>query len=329
MSDALAAPLDRFASVRVLIVGDVMLDEYLWGDATRLSAEAPVPVVNVRRRTLAPGGAANAAANVRSLGAVPLLVGVTGADANASALREELQRHGIDPRGLIADESRPTTVKSRLVAEHHQVARFDVEAPEPLSAAIAARVSAALGHHLDSCEAVLVCDYAKGAVTAEVARLAIEGGRTRGRPIVVDPKGDDYGRYLGATLITPNVRETEQATRRSIRDEPDLLGAARELAAAVDAAVLVTRGSLGMTLVQTDRHKHFAAVVRAVYDVTGAGDTVAATLAVALGAGATLEEAAHLSNLAGGVVVGKFGTATVTVGELEVALREMDARGRP
>jgi D-beta-D-heptose 7-phosphate kinase/D-beta-D-heptose 1-phosphate adenosyltransferase len=319
---SLAELLDRFPGRGVLVVGDVMLDEYVWGEVRRISPEAPVPVVEVRRRSFVPGGAANTAANVAALGGRPVLVSVVGQDLSASMLREVLAQNGTDADGLCADPGRATTTKSRVVAHGQQVARLDVEERAPLTPALEDALLDALREHLPRAEACILSDYAKGAVTPRVAQELIRLARRAGRPVVVDPKGADYSRYRGATVVKPNLHEAERSARVEIGGEAALGEAAARLLALLEgSAVLITRGPDGMSLFRRGAApRHVPAVVRPVFDVTGAGDTVAGTLAMSLAAGASLESAVELANRAASIVVGKVGTATVTCDELRAEL---------
>jgi D-glycero-beta-D-manno-heptose-7-phosphate kinase len=310
--------LAAFPGRRILVLGDVMLDEYIWGDVRRISPEAPVPVVEMKRRTYVPGGAANTAANVAALGGRAFLLGVVGKDYQADHLREVLTRSGIDHDGLIADGRRATTTKSRIVAHSQQVVRLDCEQREPLSASLEDELLRAAEVRLPQVDACIISDYAKGVVSGRVARQFIRLARQAGRPVIVDPKGADYAKYQGATVIKPNAHEAEAYTKQEISDEASLLEVSRRLRAMLEgSAVLITRGAQGMSLFQDGiLPVHIPAVCRNVFDVTGAGDTVAGTLAMALAAKGTLEQATHLANQAAGIVVGKVGTATVTLEEL-------------
>jgi len=314
--------LAEFPGRRVLVLGDVMLDEYIWGEVRRISPEAPVPVVEVRRRSFVPGGAANTAANVAALGGRPLLVSAVGRDHAASKLREMLAQNGTDADGLCVDGGRSTTTKSRIVAHNQQVARLDVEEREPLPPALEDALLAAVHKHLPRVEACIISDYGKGVVTTRVARECIRLARQAGRPVVVDPKGTDYTKYRGATVVKPNLHEAERSAKREITGEAALHEAAARLVELLgESALLVTRGPDGMSLFRPGAEPlHVLAVVRNVFDVTGAGDTVAGTLAMGLAARAPLEQAIQLANRAASIVVGKVGTATVTCDELRAEL---------
>lgn len=318
-----AAVLDRFPDVRVLVIGDVMLDEYLWGGSTRISPEAPVPVVEVARRTSSPGGAANAAANARSLGATVALIGLVGEDVAAATLRSELARRHIQA-DLVQDPSRPTTDKVRLMAQHQQVARYDVERRAEPDAAVRASLLERVGERAGACDVCVLSDYGKGVLVPEIARAAIAILRDERKHIVVDPKGTDFAKYAGATVVTPNIQETEAATGREIADEAALDAAAQKLYDLVGSALLVTRGPRGVSLFKpgaTGLHRiDVPTRARTVFDVTGAGDTVAAALAVALGAGVDLEGAALVANVAAGVACGTVGTAAVELSQVRALL---------
>lgn len=307
-----------FPGKRVLIVGDVMLDEYIWGEVRRISPEAPVPVVETRRRTYVPGGAANTAANVVSLSGRALLAGVIGRDDQAQKLQEALRERGINSEGLVVDDTRPTTTKTRIVAHSQQVVRVDLEQRAPLRPELEDRLLLWVEKRLPDADACILSDYDKGVVSPRLAERFIRLAREAGKPIVVDPKGTNYAKYRGATVVTPNVHEAERALNREINGDADLLEVGRQLLELLEgSALLITRGPQGMSLfVNRARPVHIPAVARNVFDVTGAGDTVVSTLAMALASGATLEQAARLANQAAGIVVGKFGTATVTIEEL-------------
>ena len=309
--------LPAFDAARVLVVGDVMLDRYWQGPAARISPEAPVPVVRVAEREDRPGGAANVARNIAALGAPCELLGLVGEDEAAQALRAGLAGvAGLTAR-LVTVPGLPTVTKLRVLSRHQQLLRLDFEQAFPASAA--ERLRAPFAAALDGVGAVVCSDYAKGAL-GDVASL-IARARARDVPVVVDPKGRDFCRYRGATVLTPNQAEFE-AVAGACRDDAELAARAEALRADLGlAALLVTRSERGMTLVEAGRPPlHLPTHAREVYDVTGAGDTVVATLAAALAAGETLRGAAALANHAAGVVVGKLGTASVSPAELARAL---------
>jgi len=303
-----------FARLRILVVGDVMLDRFVVGRVTRISPEAPVPVVRFHGEQCRLGGAANVAHNVAALGGRPSLIGVVGADQAGDRFIDQLRTSGIAPDGLVRDPDRPTTEKVRVVTERNQqVVRIDYERDADISDAIESAVIERITVLGDRANALLVSDYLKGCVTADVVRTL----KTLDLPLLVDPKIPHLMHYAGATLITPNSHEAEAATHMRIRNELEARAAAREFRYRAQCpAVLITRGEHGMWLSDAATELPVPAMAREVADVTGAGDTVVATLALAVASGASLVEAAILANHAAGVVVGKFGPATVTPDEL-------------
>jgi D-beta-D-heptose 7-phosphate kinase/D-beta-D-heptose 1-phosphate adenosyltransferase len=308
-----------FAGTAVLVVGDVMCDEYVWGDVRRISPEAPVPVVSVRERTYRPGGAANVAAGITALGGVADLAGVIGDDDAGLRLAAELGERGVDPSGLLVDTSRPTTTKTRILAGAQQVVRADVETGRPLRPATETALLEWVTPRLGEVQAVVVSDYAKGVVTPDVGKHIMTAGAAAGRPVVVDPKGRDLSRFRGATVVTPNLHEAERAAGVEVHDEAGVIEAGWRLVDMIEGAVLLTRGGRGMTLfdpAQPSKPIDIPARTREVFDVTGAGDTVVATVALAVASGLSLEVAARLATMAAGVVIGKLGTSVATVGDL-------------
>jgi rfaE bifunctional protein kinase chain/domain len=306
---------------RVLIVGDVMLDEYIWGDVRRISPEAPVPVVELRRRIDVPGGAANTAVNVLCLGGQSLLGGVVGDDPQAERLRQALEQRGVAAEGLVADPQRSTTIKTRIIAHHQQVVRVDHEERGALAPALESELLDWAQGHLTQVDACILSDYAKGVISPRLAERLIRMARQANKPVIVDPKGANYTKYRGATVVKPNVHELAQFFKRELPDEASLLEAGSQLADLLEGTtVLLTCGADGMFVVQPGiAPVHIPSVARDVFDVTGAGDTVVSTLALALAAGMELEHAVHLANRAAGIVVGKVGTASVTLDELAAA----------
>lgn len=299
---------------RVLVIGDVMLDEYVWGEVQRISPEAPVPVVVVQERTYRPGGAANVVANIAQMGGKPVLCGVLGDDSMASRLIALLEHNGVgNVAGLILSPERPTIVKSRIVAQNQQMIRLDVESNAPISGRLEESILAWIEEHVSLAQACVLSDYAKGVLTPSVCRRAIDLAQSRQLPIIVDPKGIDFGKYAGATVVVPNLREALLGADDSRRTDRSLAEVASTLIEMTGgASLIIKRGADGMSLFQRERDPmHFPARAKSVYDVTGAGDTVVASLALALASGAGMVDAIALANAAAGVVVGKFGTATV------------------
>ena len=314
----------RLPGRRVLVLGDVMLDEYVWGTVSRISPEAPVPVVAVRTESLKIGGAGNVAANIAALDGAADLVGVVGTDAAAERLSQELRRAGVKADGLVVDGTRPTTIKSRVVAGSQHVVRFDRESDAPLPPPVRQRVLEQVRARLPQADVLLISDYAKGVIGPRLVREVLAAAAREKTPVAVDPKVQHVALFRGVTVLAPNHHEAAAAARILVRDEADLLRVGAVLLRRLQAqAVLITRGERGMSLFEAARPvTHIPTFAREVYDVTGAGDTVMAVLALALAAGASLRQAAVLANYGAGVVVGKRGTATVSRAELARALRD-------
>ncbi|HLF58173.1 MAG TPA: D-glycero-beta-D-manno-heptose-7-phosphate kinase [Alphaproteobacteria bacterium] len=322
----LAALVESFTRARVLCVGDVMLDRYIYGEVERISPEAPIPVFRIERETAMVGGAGNVARNIAALGAWTRLVGVAGDDAAGAELRTLLAAEpGIAPAILI-EESRPTTIKTRYVAARQQMLRADRESNLPISDRVRSAMVNIVRQELPDCGVMVLSDYGKGVLSAEALRGVIATARGYARPVVVDPKGPDFTRYRGASVITPNRRELAAATNMPVDTDAAIVAAARRVADTCGIEnVLVTRSESGVTLVLGRGEAfHIPARPRAVFDVSGAGDTVAATMAVACAAGIAWPEAARLANAAGGIVVGKPGTAVARGDELVAALHTQD-----
>jgi D-beta-D-heptose 7-phosphate kinase/D-beta-D-heptose 1-phosphate adenosyltransferase len=319
----LDALVRRFASVRVLVVGDVMLDRFVWGRVERISPEAPVPVVHVTRDDARPGGAGNVVSNVRALGGRAAFAGIVGDDAAGKMLRRMMDELGVSTDGLVVDRHRPTIEKTRIIAHHQQVVRLDREDPPGESGRAAARVRDHVLAARRRADVIVVSDYNKGVVGAELLDALAAAHRAEPFRWVVDPKRANFGHYKRVSLVKPNREEAAAASGVEIRDRASLRRAGAALLAHWDAeAVLISRGEGGMALFKRDGAvAEFPTVAREVFDVTGAGDTVVATCALALGAGGSLEEATVLANQAAGVVVGKIGTASATAAEVRAALK--------
>lgn len=324
----LAARLDRFAQIRVLVIGDLMLDRYIWGQVERISPEAPVPIVRVTRESLHAGGAGNVVANIRALGGQVMVCGTVGKDQEARYLLRKFTSVGADIGGVIVSPSIPTISKTRIIAysqhQSQQLARLDREQSSAIEARVRDRIHAFVRQHLADYDAVIVSDYGKGLIDAELLDFLAMQREQRRFVYVIDPKQRNFSYYRGASLVKPNTEEAALATGLEICDETGLGHAGSRLLDLWQAeAVLVSRGSAGMSLFKRQGSvQHFPTTAREVFDVTGAGDTVVAACALALGAGATFEEATVLANHAAGIVVGKVGTATVSPDELAVAVRE-------
>ena len=307
-------------SKTVVVWGDVMLDEFVWGDVTRISPEAPVPVVEVRRESAHLGGAANVLANLRALGVRASVVGVVGADRAGERVRSELRDVGAlgADENLIVDVSRPTTLKTRIIAHSQPVVRADRERRTPVDGLVEERVVETLRKLLRGADALVVSDYDKGAVTPGALAEILTAAEVARVPVLVDPKIRNFNSYRPATLVTPNHHEAMRLTNTEDGDDAGMARAARAIIETLGCrSVLITRGERGMMLLEEAGEPVFVpTAAREVYDVTGAGDTVIATLAASLAARATLVEAAMLANHAAGIVVGKIGTATATSDEL-------------
>ena len=314
----------RLAGRRVAVIGDVMLDHFLFGKVDRISPEAPVPVVHFTRDEYRLGGAANVARNVASLGGRVTLVGLIGSDDAAGLLARELDRAGLDTSGLVKDPARPTTRKLRVVtARNQQVARIDYEEDAEASGPVLETLVKQVATAARSAEALVLSDYRKGVVGRAVIEAAGSAAKSAGIPLLVDPKIPQADRYRGATLLTPNHHEAELMTQMLVRTPDDVRRAAQLIHERSGASVLVTWGELGMWILDATQspfaEAHVHAAAREVADVTGAGDTVIAVLALGLAAGAPLADAARLANRAAGLVVARFGPASVTIDELTAA----------
>ena len=319
-----AGELLRLASERFVVVyGDVMLDEFVWGDVTRISPEGPVPVVDVRRESVHLGGAANVLANLVSLGARASVVGVVGDDRAGERLRAELKEKGAADHTLVVDESRPTTTKTRIIAHSQLVVRTDREERKAVESETEALIIEALKRALTEADAFLVSDYDKGAVTPRVLAEVLPLAYGRGIPVLIDPKIRNFDAYRPATLVTPNHHEALRLTNTEDHSDEGVKRAAQLIRHRLDCeSVLITRGERGMMLLESrEEPVYVETAAREVYDVTGAGDTVLATLAAALSAGASMLEAAMLANHAAGIVVGKVGTATASAEEIVNAVQ--------
>ena len=313
--------LQKFGHLNILVVGDVMLDRYWWGGVTRISPEAPVPVVRLKSTSMAPGGAANVAVNVAGLGANAILLGLVGLDDDARHFPSLLKTAGVSAEHLIAVKERSTTVKTRVIAHSQQVVRVDQEDSHPVNGETEEIVCARIRELTPQVDAIAVSDYAKGMLTDNVLQELFSSAATNGKPVLVDPKGKNYTKYRGATILTPNRREAAEACNFDDYGNVVELAGSKLMSDLDLNALLITQGEEGMTLFRRSLDPlHLTAVAREVYDVTGAGDTVIATLATAMGAGTDLAIAAQLANVAAGLVVEQVGTSSVTTADLEAAL---------
>jgi len=308
-------------SVRVAVVGDIMLDRYLWGRATRISPEAPVPVVALERVSDRPGGAGNVAANIAGLGAEAKLVGLVGNDDEGRSLKKALEAHGISDKYLVEAGERSTTTKTRVMVHHQQIARVDNENTAPADAETESAVIERLNEVIPESDCVVISDYAKGCITQNIVAAVTEIARKHARPVIVDPKSRQLTRYNGATILTPNLAEALTAAG-IVGGEEHADEAAKILLSNVDVeSILITLGEHGMKLFRRGQAPvHFPSTARQVFDVTGAGDTVVALLAAALGARADINAAIELANIGAGIAVEKVGTTVIKTEELRVAI---------
>jgi len=333
MITKLKSIIPRFSKANILVVGDLILDEYIWGSVERISPEAPVPVLWAKKRTFVPGGTANVANNIRSLGGQVTLLGVTGKDANSKILLGQLKKWKINTRGIFVEPQRHTTVKTRILAGHQQVVRVDWEHTHDLPKELNSMILKYIEKNIRLFDAVIVEDYGKGVINVALLEKLISLAKAHGKIITVDPKEDNFQYYRGVTSITPNRKELENAIRNlKIKDttnrfkintdrlftEKDVDTAAAEILKYLNLdSILVTLGEQGMKLLQKGGSlTHIPTVAQEVFDVSGAGDTVIAAFTLALCAGASKLEAAHIANFAAGIVVGKLGTAVITSKEL-------------
>ena len=322
----------RTGSLRCLVIGDLMLDEYLWGRTERISPEAPVQVVDVIREELRLGGAGNVVNNLAALGVQVAVCSVVGEDSNGRALLDDFARRGIAADAIFRDPARHTSRKTRVVASHQQIVRIDRESRDPLPAEVEQDVCNWIAANAASCGVILLSDYHKGVLTPLVIETAVRAARAAGIPVLVDPKGTDFSRYRGATLLTPNRKEAEAAAGIPIRDSDSLLQAAEIIMEKAGLEhLLITRSEEGMSLFSRDGEPvHIPTVAREVFDVSGAGDTVLAALAVGIAAGMDIAEAARLANIAAGIAVGKLGTSTVSpdeiIGAVSLAHSDSDSK---
>ena len=321
---ALDRVIPNAAASRILVIGDVMLDEFVFGSVQRISPEAPVPIVEITGRRFAPGGAANVASNVAALGATALLAGVTGDDEAADGFHRVLDAPTLDTTAVLRDPGRPTSCKSRIVAAGQQIVRIDHESRASLSEPVEQSLITAAITALHGADACVISDYGKGVVSAKVVASLVKEARGKQIPVVVDPKGHDYRKYNGVSLITPNLKEAEIAAAHPISNDDDIVQAAtRIIEVAHCDALLITQGASGMTLFREGHSPlHSAALAHQVFDVTGAGDTVVAMLALGMACGLPVEQAMLLANVAAGIVVEKPGTATVSLREITDLMRD-------
>jgi D-beta-D-heptose 7-phosphate kinase/D-beta-D-heptose 1-phosphate adenosyltransferase len=317
--------IERFPRKRLLVIGDFMLDQFIWGTASRISPEAPVPVVQIERESIHLGGAGNVVHNLISLGAQAKPIGIIGDDEAGERLVKALRDLGVDASGLVKDSSRPTTLKTRIIAHNQQVVRADRECRQPVSRGLTEHLIALFADGLSQADGVIVSDYDKGSITPPLLQRILPLARDAGKPVFLDPKIRSFQYYSPITVLKPNQHETERITHIEITDEDSLVEAGRAVLRLLDCDhLLITRGEAGMTLFSgKDQITHIPTAAREVYDVTGAGDTAMAALGLSFVSGATPLEAAVLANYAASVVIAKVGTATVSQDELLKAVRSI------
>ncbi|HNX68001.1 MAG TPA: D-glycero-beta-D-manno-heptose-7-phosphate kinase [Candidatus Omnitrophota bacterium] len=319
--------VEGFKDAHILVIGDFILDQFVWGSVSRISPEAPVPVVDVKRESFMPGGSLNVAHNIRSLKGVSYPCGVVGRDLYGRMLVKTMRRQGIETGGIIYDATRPTTLKTRVIAHSQQMVRFDREKTEDISRADLNKILKFVKQQIKDIDVVILEDYGKGVMQPFLLREVVKLAHRNRKPVLVDPKEKHFDYYRGVTCITPNRKEAYGGYERIIgpwRETPVLEQVGWRLMKKLNLeSVLITLGEDGMALFEKNKKiTRIPTAAREVYDVSGAGDTVIATLALALAAGAKMREAAKISNLAAGIVVGKLGTATVTPEELKDAVRK-------
>ncbi len=329
----LKAIIQKFGQANILVVGDLILDEYIWGSVERISPEAPVPVLWANKRTFVPGGTANVANNICALGGKVTLLGVTGSDANSKILLSELKKRKINTKGIFVENNRHTTVKTRILAGHQQVVRVDWEHTHDLSKELNLKIFKFIQKNINSFDAIIIEDYGKGVINIALLERLISLAKADKKIITVDPKEENFQYYQSVNAITPNRKELENAIRNlKIKDttnrfkintdklfmDKDVDLAAREILEYLNLdSILITLGEQGMKLLEANgRLTHIPTVAQEVFDVSGAGDTVISTFTLALCVGASNLEAAHIANFAAGIVVGKLGTAVTNVKEL-------------
>ena len=314
--------LNLLANKSILVIGDLMLDEYHWCNVNRISPEAPVPICSINNTTLMPGGAGNVANNLQSLGGNPILVGTIGFDSSGDKLSDTLHKSNISTSHLIQSDDRPTILKSRVIAHHQHVIRLDRDTTHKLSRKTQNNILKKIKELIPSVDAVLLSDYGKGMLSETVIQKTIAQAKERNIPVIVDPKGTQYGKYRHATLITPNYSEFCLACKTHPKNESQIHQKAIQLKKRLHLhSLLITRSEKGMSIIdESNAKKDIPTRAKEVFDITGAGDTVIATITLCLAAGWTIEEACHFANYAAGIVVGKVGTSTTQIQEIVAAI---------
>ncbi|MCG8531403.1 MAG: D-glycero-beta-D-manno-heptose-7-phosphate kinase, partial [Desulfovibrionales bacterium] len=314
--------IDRFKNVRAIVIGDLMIDEYLWGDVDRISPEAPVPVVAVKRKTRTLGGAGNVINNLVSMGACVTAIGTAGRGPGGQIILDKLSALGVGTSGIIKEVDRPTTRKTRVIASNQQVVRIDQEIKQRISPETEGKILSLLEDEINRSHLLIISDYAKGLVTRNLVAGAVEMARRKNIPVLADPKSKDFGKYAGVSLMTPNKKEAAIAANMDISDSQDLERAGKLIMGQAKLErLLITCGKDGMVLFENGEIIHtIESKARQVFDVSGAGDTVISLLGLGLAAGASFEDSAAIANAAAGIVVGKVGTATASIDELKAGI---------
>jgi D-glycero-beta-D-manno-heptose-7-phosphate kinase len=324
MKDRLLKILNGFKGKKILVIGDIMLDKYIWGDVSRISPEAPVQVVNVMKETYEAGGAANVASNVAALGGYAYMTGISGNDDAKNILMGEMKKKCINTEGIVQDNDKPTTQKIRIIGKSQQLLRVDYENKEHVHKDIENSIIKFVEKNINEVDAVVISDYAKGVITFDTGAKAIELANKFNKPIIVDPKPKHMDFYSDVKLITPNSHEASEMAGIEDGNDKASVEIGNKLIKRLNANVLLTRGEKGMSLFELDgSHTNIPTNAREVYSLIGAGDTVVATAALAIASGANLKDAASLANIAAGIKVGKIGTATVSVEEIKKELEKL------
>jgi D-beta-D-heptose 7-phosphate kinase/D-beta-D-heptose 1-phosphate adenosyltransferase len=325
----MSVDIDRFRQIRAMVIGDLMIDEYLWGRVDRISPEAPVPIVAVERENHTLGGAGNVINNLTAMGANVSAIGTAGTGKAGRMILEKLAELSVHTHGIISEPDRPTTLKTRIIASSQQVLRIDREVKRPISPGTLARLMAIMTSMMDQVDLIIISDYDKGLVTPELVRHAVDLARRHGVMILADPKALRFDKYARVSVLTPNQKEAAVAVNMEITTLEDLFAAGRRLLETVPLERLViTCGKDGMVLFEQGKEPHvIASRARQVFDVSGAGDTVISLLGLGLASGASFLDSAAVANAGAGIVVGKVGTATPTIAELKSALTSKDPPG--
>ena len=315
--------LEQFKNKKILVVGDIMLDKYIWGEVSRISPEAPVQVVKVEKESYAPGGAANVANNVAALNGTTYMIGIVGNDNANEILISELKNRGINTDGILEDKNKPTIQKVRVIGKGQQLLRFDYEKKGYLDEGMERKILDFVVKRIQNIDAIIISDYAKGVITKNLAEKLIKLANEKKKIIIVDPKPKHKDFYKNATLITPNNHEACEMLNVEEENEESVIKVGKKILEELNAPLIITRGEKGMAVFEKNGEiTNIPTKAKEVYDIIGAGDTVVATLALALASNATLKEAATLANYAAGITVGKVGTSTVAVEEIKKAMED-------